>query len=126
MRWINDTVRAEIAKQVEQAVAERVGPLQEALERISAQMLEHNAAVEAARAEQAAAADGALDPAQSGWFQPRGDDLRPEAESAAARESAEIAQQIQHLAEQRLHARQRAVTQRCARIQHRMAARGAR
>lgn len=122
MTRLSPSVRAEIASQVERAVAERIAPLKDALERIGAQMAEHNAAVEAAQAQQAATSNAPPEGLEPGWFQPKGRGVHPGQDASSAPDSAEIAQQIQRFAELRLQARRDAVNKRCARIQHRMAA----
>lgn len=119
---LDEAVRVEIARQVDQALAERITPLKEALERIGAQMAEHNAAVEAAHAAEA----GGFEAPDSTWFRPKGRAEQPAPDADLAPDSEAIAKQIQRFAELRLQDRISAVNKRCARIHHRMATHGAR
>lgn len=111
MSEIEDQIRAEIARQI--------APLREALETIGAQMQAHNAAVQGA------------EPAGAGWFPQRG---RPDPGGASGAGSDQLGveehqalmqHQIQRLAEDRLRAKEAAITEKMARMRHRIAARTA-
>lgn len=129
MRKLDETTRAHIDAQIESEVARRMAPLGEALEKIQAQMLAHNAAVKAAQDAEAEARTAAQDEhvERSGWFRPEAPAMaRSQPQPDITDQQAALTEQIQHLADQKLRARQAAVSKRQARIQHRLAARGAR